>query len=198
MSITTYSELKSAIADWTNKTNLTARLGDFVTLAEAKINRRLRVNEMEAALAETAIASGAVSRPAGMLAIKSIWTTGSDQRSLKQTNLEFINSQPTNASIPQWFAWSGEDLVFYPSGGSVAAIYYTAVPALSDAAPSNWLLAASPDLYLWASLEQACIFLKNPDGMATYGQKADGLIEELNSRSIGNQLSGGPLVARAR
>lgn len=196
MSVTTYAELKSAIASWANRTDLTTQLDDFVTLAEAKINRRLRVNEMETALAETAIASDVVARPAGMVAIKAIWVTGANQRTLEQKTLEYIVRQPSSSSTPQFYAWSAANLHFYPSSGSVAAVYYTKVPALS--AGVNWLLTACPDLYLWASLEQAAIFLRDTEALGIMGGKADSLIEELNGRSVANQISGGPLVARVR
>ena len=198
MAITNYGELKTAIAAWQNKTSLTSYLADFVTLAEAKFNRRLRVNEMETVLAETAIASDVVARPAGMVAIKSIWSTGDDQRTLEPKTLEFIVRRPSLAARPQFYAWSGSNLQFYPSSGSVAAIYYTKVPALSDGSPTNWLLSASPDLYLYAGIEQAAIYLKDEAAEKKYAGLANGLIEELNSRDVANQISGGPLVARAR
>lgn len=198
MSITTYAELKAAVAKWVNKTNLTAQIPDFIRIAEAKLNRRLRVSSMETALVETAITSGAVARPAGMLSIKAIWSTGAEQVTLQQSTLEYINRQPTNAGQARWFAWSEDDLVFYPTGGSVAAIYYTSIPALSDAAETNWLLSASPDLYLWAAIEQAHVYLHNAEAEALFRARTDALIEELNGRNTANQFGGGPLVARAR
>lgn len=198
MSIANYTELKAAIAQWVNKTNLTTQIPDFIRIAEAKLNRRLRVSSMETALAETTIAAGVVARPADMLAIKAIWSTGADQVSLKQTNLEFINSQPTNVGPARWFAWNEAGLSFYPTGGAVAATYYAKIPALTDSAVTNWLLADSPDLYLWASIEQAHVYLHNVEGEALFRARTDALIDELNGRSVANQLSGGPLVAHAR
>lgn len=198
MSISTYAELKTAIASWVNRTDLTSSLGDFITLSEAKINRRLRVNEMETALASTAIASGVIARPAAMLAIKALWVTGDDQRTLEQKTLEYIQRFPTNASRPQFYAWSTTSLAFYPSSGSVQGIYYTKVPALSDSNTTNWLLTTNPDLYLWAGLEQAAFYVRDDNEAAKWSAKADGLIQELNDRSMANQFGGGPLVARAR
>ena len=39
MAITNYSELKSAIADWLDRTDLTDQIPDFITLAEARHKR---------------------------------------------------------------------------------------------------------------------------------------------------------------
>ena len=42
MGITSYSTLKSAIADWLLRDDLTAVIPSFISLAEAKFNRRIR------------------------------------------------------------------------------------------------------------------------------------------------------------
>jgi len=35
MALTTYTELKASIADWLNRSDLTAAIPDFISLAEA-------------------------------------------------------------------------------------------------------------------------------------------------------------------
>jgi hypothetical protein len=47
MAITTYAELKTAIASWLDRSDLTSTIPDFITLFEAVANRRLRVRQME-------------------------------------------------------------------------------------------------------------------------------------------------------
>lgn len=47
MAITTYTELKSAIADFLNRDDLETVAPTFIALAEADINRRLRHWRME-------------------------------------------------------------------------------------------------------------------------------------------------------
>ena len=46
MALTTYEELKSSIADYLNRSDLTSVIPDFVTLCEADMNRTLRTREM--------------------------------------------------------------------------------------------------------------------------------------------------------
>lgn len=197
MTISTYSELKTAItSNWANRTDLSARVGEFITLAEAKFNRRLRTVEMETAMTETAISSGVIARPADMVAIKAIWRTN-DQKELTARTLQQIMQAASTADPPLEYAWSGANLAFNHTGGSVAAVYYAKVPALSDSNTTNWLLTDSPDLYLWAGLEQTAIYLRDEVGVAFFGAKCDGLIEELNSVSTAKQYAG-KLVARHR
>ena len=46
MALDTYTNLKTSIADWLNRSDLTAVIPDFITLAEAQMNRDL--NELTA------------------------------------------------------------------------------------------------------------------------------------------------------
>ena len=46
MAISTYSELKSAIADWLNRDDLTSVIPSFIELAEAELTRNLRHRKM--------------------------------------------------------------------------------------------------------------------------------------------------------
>jgi len=46
MAISTFAELKTSVADWLNRADLTAVIPDFISLAEAQINRQLRTHDM--------------------------------------------------------------------------------------------------------------------------------------------------------
>ena len=47
MALSNYTELKSAIANWLNRSDLTTEIaGDFITLAEADFNAKLRIRQM--------------------------------------------------------------------------------------------------------------------------------------------------------
>lgn len=197
MPFSTYAELRTAVSSWLARGDLTsAQIDDFVTLAEAKFNRRLRTSEMETALATTAIAAGVIARPAGLLEFKAIWSTGAEQQSLELKTLEFIQRTEAVSARPKWYAWDGANIRFDRTSGSVAATYYTKITALASGV--NWLYTASPDLYLFGTLEQAQIFLKDTAAEADMRGRTDALIDELNGRSVSRQIGGGPLVARAR
>ena len=42
MALTTYAELKTSVGDWLNRSDLTTAIPDFISLAEAQIERNLR------------------------------------------------------------------------------------------------------------------------------------------------------------
>ena len=43
MALTTFSGLKSSIADWLNRSDLTTQIADFIALTEADFNAKLRI-----------------------------------------------------------------------------------------------------------------------------------------------------------
>ena len=47
MAISTYSELQTAVANWLDRDDLSARIPEFVALAETRMNRVLRIRIME-------------------------------------------------------------------------------------------------------------------------------------------------------
>ena len=60
MAIGTFAELKTAAANWLDRSDLTDRIPEFISLAEARFNRVLRVRDMEAV--STAISTSAGTR----------------------------------------------------------------------------------------------------------------------------------------
>jgi hypothetical protein len=196
MTITTSAELKTALANWSKRTDLTARMDEFIVLAEARINRDLRVSAMEAAFVSAALASGAVTNPAGFLAWRELRYDGSPSWTLEPRPIEWIRNQPDLSDSPLYFAVTNTQTVCSPQSGNVKGTYYQSIPSLVAAA--NWLIAAAPDLYLFACLEQIAIYGWDDAAEQRWGGRTKALIESMNSADIGNRLNGGPLTARVR
>ena len=54
MALTNYTELKASLANWLNRSDLTTEIADdFITLAEADFNSKLRVRAMIAQVSIT-------------------------------------------------------------------------------------------------------------------------------------------------
>lgn len=47
MTISTYAELQTSVASWLHRADLTSQIPDFITLAESKLNRKLRLRAQE-------------------------------------------------------------------------------------------------------------------------------------------------------
>ena len=130
--------------------------------------------------------------------MKHFWRDGDPSWRIEQKTLDYVITNQTSGGLPGMYAWSGSNWVFDGNGDGVTGVYYIKVPALSDSETTNWLLTAHPDLYLWAGLEQACIYLRDPEGAMAYQAMWVAVADELNSISVADQISGGKLIARAR
>jgi hypothetical protein len=185
MSITTYAELKSAVVSWLARDDLTATIPDFVTLFEAAANRRLRVRQMEA-VSNLVPSSGAVALPADYLAWRRVTWTGSPRVELDYVAPSYFQAAyPTAAAgIPRVFTIEGATLKVRPiDDRALEFLFYQRISALSDAAPTNWLLTAHPDLYLFGSLAEAQMFAVDPEKAALWKGRRDELFEEIAALS---------------
>jgi hypothetical protein len=101
---------------------------------------------------------------------------------------------------PQAYAISGSSLLIAPAPDSAYAIrltYKQAIPALSDANPTNWLLTRHPDLYVAASLAMAEFRGWNDARLPMLKAWYDELIEEVNEAGWRTRHASGPLRMRA-
>lgn len=203
MSIASYSELKTSVANWLNRSDLTAYIPDFVALGEARIYRELRIRAMETPLS-SAISSGVVAVPSTYMELKHAYVDGSPTRQLLRCDPEYIYSAfPTRASTskPSYIAREGSNFIFGPypdSAYTIKGIYYARLTALSDANTTNWFTTNAPGILLWAALCEAEPFLKNDQRVITwqakYEQEKDGL--EIEEKA--EQFSGGGLAITVR
>ena len=85
MAIGTFAQLKTAAANWLDRSDLTDRIPEFISLAEARFNRLLRIRDMETV--STAISTSAGTReyslPTGFVQMKEFHlTTDPDRKSV--------------------------------------------------------------------------------------------------------------------
>ena len=197
MSITTATELRDAISGYTRADDLEDQYDTFISLAEARFNRGLRVRAMEDSLSSTALTDGAVDLPTGFLAFKELRFDGSPANTLEPRPIEWIRNQADLSSSPLYFAVSGTQVVCWPQSGSIKGTYYKSLDSLTSN-DSNWLLSSHPDLYLFACLEEAAIYTRDYEAGKLWGTRAQVLIDQIQAADNANALNGGPLTVRAR
>jgi hypothetical protein len=168
LALTTYANLKTAIADWLERDDLSARIGDFITLAEAHINRTLRVRQM-VRRSQATITDAYSAAPPDLAEVIALTLDGA---ALEPTPLGVLGTGP-EMGRPRRFAQVGPEIRYWPAPDRayVADLtYYARTPALSDEAPTNWLLAEAPDVYLYGALLQAAPYLHDAESASTWGQ----------------------------
>ena len=192
--ITNYTELRTAIAQWMHRTDLTAIIPDFIGIVEEKANRYLRTKDNEIYLAPTAIVNNRITIPTDTVAVKSLWLSGYEVP-IKAQSLENVLASGTNG-LATLYAWQSNEFVLNGTG-TVEGVLYEKIPALSDTNPTNWLLTATPSIYLFGALAEANLYTKNAEEATLWKARFDGLLDELNGNSQRDTMNG-PLVARAR
>jgi hypothetical protein len=183
MSISTYSELKTAIAAWAHNTALTNVLADFITLAESRINRLGLFNEMEQEATLTAtISSRDIALPSGFIEPKGLWlTTYGDRIPIHFLPVEQMPVYDDSGQ-PDYWSIDGSNIAF-DRPASIAYTYvlrYTGKFTLSDASPTNWLLTNHPDVYLYAALMESAVYSRNPEQLPIWKGAFDIALQEVN------------------
>jgi hypothetical protein len=194
----TYAELVDQIADWLNRDDLTAVAPTFVSLAEASLGRRLRVRQM---LASTPldVTSEYEDLPDDYREhrVVSIETAGGPVPLRYVTPDRAVLLKTADAGQPQFFTVEGSRLRYIRPpdtnyGGTL--LYYAALPALSNAVPTNWLLTDAPDIYLYGALLEATPYLKDDGRVPVWEKQFENRIRDLIAESERSQYGGGPLV----
>lgn len=203
MAITTYSELKSAVADWLNRDDLTSAIPNFITMAEAQMNRQIRHRKM------VTRATATLDTP--YFAVPSDWkeTIRFQLNTNPVTPLVFVTPEQLTedsqmysaANQPMFYTTIGQQFEVLPQpDGSYEAelLYYAKIPSLSDAAPTNWLLTESPDIYLYATLIQSSPYLKEDERTAIWTSLYEKLVEDMRVADERARIGSSKLKARIR
>jgi hypothetical protein len=192
MALATFSDLKSAIASWIVRDDLTTSIPDFITIFEAVANRTLRVRQMETSTSLTT-SSGSVALPSDYIDWRSVTWAGSSSRELGYVSPTIARARfnTSTQGTSTWFTIEGGNFKTFPPDDSTAVTfrYYQKIPALSDSNTTNWLLTAYPDLYLFGCLVEANAFIINADAAALWKGRRDELFAEV--QALGELSKGG-------
>jgi len=203
VALTNYGELKAAVADWLNRTDLTARIPDFIRIYESRANDRVRVRQ--GLLRTTLTLTGQfTAAPAGLEEIESAWIPSPYKKIGVMTTLQAAEERERsgNAVGPlQSVCVVGEEIEAFPTPSAntdLSILYFQSVTALADDSDTNWLLDKYPDLYLYGSLIASAPFLKDDDRLQMWTALHDARLEEANIASSRAKLGGGTVRIRRR
>lgn len=202
MALTTYDELKTAVASWLNRSDLTTLVPDFITLGEAELRRALEVPDTETSTTLTTTGgTDTVALPSdlGRLSKISITVGGTPYELPYMTPQNLVGAYAGYPSgQPRAYTIVGTNMKFGPTPDGTYSIpidYFAKLVSLSDSAPSNWLLASHPDVYLYASLVASAPKLGNDIRLGTWTSLANAGIESINQQAT-ERTSGASMASR--
>ena len=184
----TYAQLQTEIANWLDRTDLTATIPTFIELAEANFNRVIRQPDMITKDDSFSIAGRYTTLPTDTLEIVRIVLDLTPVIVLEYMTPEELSERRvslTGGGKPYYFTTIGgstnqlEVLRSPDSTYTASIIYYTRIAALTDSATTNWLLTSHPDIYLYGALVEAEPYLKNDDRMPMWTSRLDKALNDL-------------------
>ena len=160
--ISTYAELKTAIANWlrpnsTASADMLARIPQYIGLCEIQVRRELHLRALDQTDTLT-ITDGSAAVPTGFQSVLSMTLTSEPYNKIAALPLDQLRKlDPLQvADKPYYYARSGGVFLFYPRTSGTAEIKFRrGVTPLSADGDTNWLLAGHADAYLYGSLIHA-------------------------------------------
>ena len=199
MAFTSYSTLKTTIADYLARTDLDTKIPDFIRLAEERLRRDLRIRQMlKVATATTTADDSTVSLPADFLAMKDLHIDGNPVRVLQFQNPYpfFKNARTTGKGVPNMYTLVGSEFQFAPYPGAtytLRMVYYHKPDLLSDSNASNLFLANCPDLLLYGALAEAEPYLMNDERVNTWASLYDRGLASLRASDDDSEYPSSPM-----
>lgn len=188
MALSTYSDLKAAVADWLHRADLTAQVADFIALAESEINTDMRLRLMEADESLT-LAAGArtIALPTRYLEpiqLELVFAGRENEPLTYLTPTQMIIDPSTGARYqPEYWTVNGDAIEFPNSADQAYTFTFRMLKGFDIANTStNALLTAYPGIYLYGALLQAQAYMVNDPRISTWASMYGNLVKKANRK----------------
>ena len=206
MALGTFTELKDAVADWLDRSDLTARIPDFITLAEARINRDLRIRPMEVRSSmETTSGQQYFNLPGGYIQMRNIQLNTNPTAPLEYITPEMLDRLYGSSTTgkPRAYTLIGDEIQLAPipdSDYTVEMAFYEKFTALGDGTSgtvtTNWLTTNAPDVLLYGALLEAEPFIKNDERIRLWLSAYEGAVKKIQDADARDRHSGSAMRIR--
>jgi len=202
MALDSFVNLKTSVADWLNRSDLTDTIPDFIRLVEAELGRILQGRPMRTSVAVSFDTTGALAVPTDFV------------RPVTLTLETSVFSQPVEvkpydyliqkrgqliSGIPRYVSLVGNTFQFAPIPDSIYAgvlVYDAALAPLSATQTTNWVLTSHPDVYLFGSLYQAAPYLKDDERIPMWESRYRSALDQIRVLATQSEYGLNTPVAR--
>jgi hypothetical protein len=199
MAFTTYSDLKTTIASYLARSDLTAMIPTFIQLAELRLRRELRTRQMlVVATANTTGGDSTVGLPTDFLEMRDIHVNTNPITTLSYSapNSFYNSYRATESGKPTEYTVLATELQLSPVPDStyqLQMLYYAQPYFLSDTNTGNVFLTNYADALLYASLGEAEPYLMNDARLQTWASLYDRAISSITIADQSSEYSGQPM-----
>jgi hypothetical protein len=199
MAFTNYSALKTTVANYLGRTDLTTQIPDFITLAETRLARELRTRQMlKSATSPMTSGDAKVALPTDFLEVRDLYIQGNPRMPVTYLSPSAFtrDARADESGLPVYYTVLASEFLFapIPDGTRTLEILYYAKPTvLSDSNASNVFLANYPDALLYGALLEAEPYLINDARVQLWVSLYDRAINSISESDEGSEYSGVPL-----
>ena len=202
MSFATYSDLQTSIGNYLARSDLTSQIPDFITFAENRLRRELRIRQMLKSVTTATVSSdNTIEIPADFLQVRDFVVMTNPIQPLSYSSPSALSNDPraSEVGVPLSYTILANDFQVSPAPDgiyTVKLLYFSAPAYLSSSNTSNVFLTTAPDALLYASLIEAEPYLMNDARINTWGTMYDRAIASLTKSDEEGQYSGVPLAMK--
>lgn len=199
MSYTSYTDLKTSVANYLGRSDLTSIIPDFISFAEIRMARELRTRKMLSSATSAFTAGDAkVALPSDFLQIRDLYVQGNPRFPVSYLSPSAFtrNARADDSGKPVFYTTLAAEFMFAPipdSAYTLEILYYAKPTVLSGSNASNIFLANYADALLYASLLEAQPYLMDDPRIQTWGDLYGRAIKNIVESDEESEYSGIPL-----
>jgi hypothetical protein len=205
-----YQELIDAARAYADRNDIEvdANIDIFILMAEARINRALKVAQQTHRMYTNTIEG------------KEFYTLPADYNGMRVVHFNTGNVDAVGSATVQMFYVTPEQIAEYqqfgeanqyyytlinnqiqvhdtlPGKGTIEMVFYRKVPPLTQKDDVNWLSEDSPDIYVSGICAEIELFVKNYDSAQLWDARMGRAIQELGDNDSQNRWAGNSMVIR--
>lgn len=199
--ITTYSGLVTSAGLWLERSDLGTMIPDFITMVEERLNRILRVPEMEEEVTLSTTGER-IDLPTDFRQARALYLDTDPRQELECVSLGTLRTKYAvqTTGKPEVYAISGSEIVLGPAPDDeydLILTYYEEIPPLSTDNETNWVSSKHPSIYLRGILLEAEFYGWNDERLPLIKSAQDEAIDELMEQGKRKQYGTAGLRLRA-
>ena len=200
----TYDEIKTKVAEYLNRTDLTSQMDMIIDLTESDINKVIKHQDLikrANAVAETQYTQ----LPSDWSRVINVELNTSDHTTLLQQSTESLDLKRTSidnvSGRPEYFAITDNAIELCPTPDTnyeLQLTYYANIPELSSTNTTNVVSDKFPDVYIYGCCKHASVFLMEDERVGMFQTLFDKALEEVRLQQERASFGVGSLIPRRK
>lgn len=184
--ITDYASLKAEIISESHRTDLAAKLPDFIQRTEREMARLLPLRAFETTV--TGTSTGTVALPADFDQVELlVLNTNGREYPMDYTSPNGVSAY-VSGNPNRYTLLNGVIRFIAPTGGEYTLNYLRKLVPLSDAAPTNFIVTEHPDAYLYGAMVQVAMYEQDDTKLGKYAPLFNLVMNQIASQDARKRL----------